>query len=533
MFDCVLKNGTIIDGTGAAPFQADVAIRGDRIQAVQPGIEAESREQVDAAGLCISPGFIDMHSHTDFTILGHPRGDSMVRQGVTTEVMGNCGLSPAPVTEEYGEVLRENSKEFERHLTRKGIEWNWPSMERFLEQVEETGTALNLVPLTGHRTLRIGVMGFAKRAPSPEEMQRMKTLLQADMDKGIFGLSTGFIYNPATFARSPEVHELLSIVSACNGLYSTHIRCENDRLIEAVTEAVQAARATGVSLQISHLKAEGKRNWGKSDQALGLIEKARAEGLDVTFDQYPYTAFSCGLIEVFPQWVKETGTQEVLRSLSDPGMRARIAETLEAAGSPPDEAIDWEDIAVIGFSRDQYEAFEGLRLTEIARLMGCQAHEALMELFCAEKGALRMIGHGMCEEDIGNIMAHPAGMIGSDGFALEEGARVSAHPRSFGSFPRVLGRYVREKGLLSLAEAIRKMTSLPADKLNLRDRGRVQPGLMADLTLFDPDRISDRAGFTAPREFPLGIHRVMVNGKTVFADERHSGELPGRVLRRG
>ncbi len=532
MLDLIVKNGSILDGSGSPPYQADIAVRKGKIHLIEPGIGLDSQEIIDAQGLCVSPGFIDMHTHTDFTILGYPRADSMLRQGVTTQVVGNCGLSPAPVTEDYQEVLRTNSTEFDLYFAKHGFQWAWPSMQVFLEQVAQNGTALNLVPLTGHRTLRIAAMGFAKRPPGPQEMQRMKTLLQADLEAGIFGLSSGLFYDPASFAGAAEMEELLSIVSGYNGLYATHIRCEGNTLLESLTEAIDAARSTGVSLEISHLKAEGKSNWGKAGEALAAIEQARSTGLDITFDQYPYTAFNCGLIEVFPQWAKEAGSGELLRQLADPSRRAQIAASMDAISQTPEANADWRDIGIIGFRLEQNKAFEGLRIDEIAQRMGRPPEEAVIELFSAEAGALKMIGYGMCEEDIATIMQHPLGMVGSDGFALEDGASESVHPRSFGTFPRILGRYVREQNLLSLPEAIRKMTSMPAAKLKLRDRGRLQAGFKADITVFDPEKVIDRATFAQAKQFPAGVEAVIVNGGIAYANQRFGKQLFGRILRR-
>lgn len=532
MLDLIVKNGTILDGSGSEPYQADIAVRKGKIHLIEPGIGLDSREIIDAQGLCVSPGFIDMHTHTDFTILGYPRADSMLRQGVTTQVVGNCGLSPAPVTADFQEVLRTNSREFDLYFAKHGFQWAWPSMQAFLEEVARNGTAVNLVPLTGHRTLRIAAMGFAKRQPAPQEIQRMKTLLEADLEAGIFGLSSGLFYDPASFAAAAEMKELLTLVSRYDGLYATHIRCEGNTLLESLAEAIETAQSTDVSLEISHLKAEGKSNWGKAGEALAAIEKARSDGLNVNFDQYPYPAFNCGLIEVFPQWAKEVGSSELLRNLANPEQRSRIAASMDAISKNPEANADWRDIGIIGFRLEQNKAFEGLRINEIAQRMKRSPEEAVIELFSAEAGALKMIGYGMCEEDIATIMQHPLGMVGSDGFALEDGASESVHPRSFGTFPRILGRYVRERKLLSLPEAIRKMTSTPAEKLRLQDRGRLQAGFKADITVFDPEYVIDQATFAQAKQFPTGIHAVVVNGCIAYADQTYSDQLLGHILRR-
>jgi N-acyl-D-amino-acid deacylase len=540
MFDILIRNGTVVDGSGQKPFQADVAVDKGRIADVGPHLESEAREIIDARESIVSPGFIDMHSHSDFTLLVCPEAESKIRQGVTTELVGNCGGSPAPVPverrDDFMQYMVGLGNLYKNVLTPE--DWSWNTLAQFYEELESKGIALNVAPLVGHSTLRSGVMGYKSGPPTPEELDQMKRLLEIELDQGIFGMSAGLIYHPGAFADREELARLAATVDAYGGVFTVHMRSEGNALFEAIDEAIYVGEQSGASVQISHLKCENPANWGNADAALNLINEARDKGQRIDFDQYPYRAWQTGLLEIFPTWAKENGADQLIAILKDQEGRQKVVKDMTQPPydwENPMDGLDWTHIHINDFNRQENQALEGLTVAQIAEQMGIAPVESIFRLFIEERGELSMISFSMSEDDIIKIMQQPDGMIGSDGCSVAPygltGSR-KVHPRFYGTFPRILGRYVREKKVLSLQQAIRKMTGIPARKLNLNDRGLLKKGYQADIVVFDENKISDTATFDNPHQYPIGISFVLVNGQVVISNGEHTGRLPGKFLKR-
>ncbi len=540
MPDLLIKNARVIDGSGAKPFQADLGVTKGVITHMDREIDLACSKIINGSGLVVSPGFIDIHTHSDFTLLLEPTAESRVRQGVTTEVTGNCGGSPAPVLpagrDAFMEYMTDLGKYYKQHISPE--EWNWESLDDFYSQLSANGTAVNVVPLVGHSTLRANVMGYENRPPDQNEMKQMKYLLKRELEKGAFGLSSGLIYHPGAFADKRELMELAMVVKDFHGIYSTHMRSEGKFLFEAVEEALSVARESGVSLQISHLKCETPVMWGKSTLLLDKIDQARKQGVRVHFDQYPYTAYHTGLLEIFPSWAKEGGASRLMDFLTTDHTRKKIVAEMT---NPPDdwdnpmEGLGWDRIQILGYTRPENMALNGLTVEQMAKTLGLDPLEAIFQVFCQENGGLGMIVFAMSEKDLVTIMQNPHGMVGSDGCSVTPRGptgKSPVHPRFYGTFPRVLGKYVREKNSITLEQAVHKMTGLPARKLGLTDRGLIKKGMAADLVLFDPDTIQDRATFEDPHQYPMGIVHVIVNGQAVVLNGEHTKKLPGKRLSR-
>lgn len=499
-FDILILNGQILDGTGSEAISADLGIRNGRIVAIGDLGSRTRSSEIDAQGLIVAPGFIDLHTHTERRLLDFPDIQNYTRQGVTTVLGGNCGASPYP-------------------------------MDDYMEKAESEGIALNLALLVGHNTVRTEVMGTENRPSTPEELGKMQALVDQAMQDGAFGLSTGLLYVPGTYSKTEEVVALAEVAALHGGIYATHMRNESSQLLESMDEALHIGRNAGLPVHISHHKAVGKSMWGQSVASLAKVDEAIAEGIDVTLDQYPYTASSTGLTVLFPSWALEGGRNKMLERLKDPTQRAKIKDTIvhnilnDRGGGDP------ASVVVSGYQADK--SLEGKNLSEITRLKGNDptaenAADTLMTLI--EAGSGTGIYHCINEEDVQRIMKHPSVMSASDGSTIEFGV-AKPHPRSYGTYPRVLGHYVREKAVLPLAEAIRKMTSLPAQRLGIDDRGIIKEGAWADLVLFDPKTVIDTATWMEPHSFPEGIPHVLVNGMVVVKDSAWTGDFPGKVLR--
>jgi N-acyl-D-amino-acid deacylase len=529
--DLKLEGALVVDGTGAPGIPADVGIRDDTIAAIGDLGREPAGRVLAARGLVVAPGFIDMHSHSDWRLWGNRRAESKIRQGVTTEVVGNCGFSPAPVSP----ARRADLQAFALYIPR-GMDFEWTSLGEYLRRFEGDGCALNVVQLVGHGTLRIAAMGFDRRAPTGGELDTMRRLVGESVEHGAWGLSTGLIYAPGSFAETDELIALAREAARRGGFYASHIRGEGRTLLDAVGEAIRIGREGGLPVEVSHLKAAGRLHWGTVTAALGLIEQARAEGLDVTADAYPYTASSTTLRTLLPDWALEAGIEATLARLADPEQRRRLAAEVEAGtGGRENFAanVGWDGI-MIAYAPSRRDA-EGKRLPEIARAWSVSPVEAAFRLIEAERGRASMILFQLDEADVRRVLAHPAVMIGSDGSALAtsgEMAQGTPHPRSYGTFPRVLGRYCRDEALFPLERAVWKMTGLPAARLGLTDRGILRVGARADLVAFDPRTVGDRATYETPHQYATGIRHVVVNGRVVVSDGEHTGALPGKVLRR-
>ncbi|MBI2016369.1 MAG: D-aminoacylase [Candidatus Rokubacteria bacterium] len=529
VLDLKIEGAEVIDGTGTAGGRTDVGVRDGLIAAVGDLSGEAAGNRLHAAGRVLAPGFIDMHSHSDWRLWGHRRAESKIRQGVTTEVVGNCGFSPAPAAAEHLDDLRG----FALYVP-KGMDFAWRSVGAYLDAFDRDGSALNVVQLVGHGTLRIAAMGFARRAPDARELALMQSLFADAMDAGAWGLSSGLIYAPGSYATTEELVALARVAGRQRGLYASHIRGEGATLLDAVAEAIRIGREGRVSVQVSHLKAAGRPNWGTVADALALIDAARAEGLDVMADVYPYTASSTTLRTLLPDWALEGGVDAMLARLADPAARARIRAELEAppTGQSLLDRVGWENVMVSSCAARKDA--EGRRLSELGAARGVAPLDAALDLLADEGGKAYMILFQLAEADVRRVLAHPAVMIGSDGSALAPYGELAAgkpHPRSYGTFPRVLGEYAREQRVLSLPQAVHKMTGLPARRLGLADRGVIAPGKRADLVVFDAKRVADQATYEEPHRYPAGVEHVLVNGRFVIKDGEHTGSLPGRVLR--
>jgi N-acyl-D-amino-acid deacylase len=525
-YDLVIVDGLVYDGLGGPPVKADIGILGETIKTIGRIPASRGKTVIEAAGMAVSPGFIDVHDHSDLGLLADPKAESAVRQGVTTLVSGQCGSAPFPIADAILEEVKSNAK------TQFGVDVDWRDLKGFLGRLEKGGTALNYATLAGHGSLRGAAMGFNDRPPKPEEMERMKALLQADLAAGAFGFSTGLEYTPSGFARAAEILELCKIAAARGGIYASHLRDEGDRLIEAVTEAVDAARASGVSLQISHLKTAFPRNWNKLDEVIGLIEKAKAAGLDVTADRYPYIAGSTGLSINFPAWSRQGTTDEFLARLKDPSLDKRLREYVAEREA---KLGSWDKVVISGVVSEKNKPYEGIDVLEAARRAGKAPYEMMRDLIVEERDNVDTVIFMMIEDNLKRILAHPQVLVGSDSSVRStEGilAQGKPHPRAFGTFPRVLGKYVREDKLFSLEAAVGKLTSAAAAKMRIEGRGTIRAGAFADLVVFNPATIADTATWSEPHKYAAGIPHVVVNGRAVVADGKHTGVLPGRVLRK-
>ncbi|HEV8436792.1 MAG TPA: D-aminoacylase [Methylomirabilota bacterium] len=526
MIDIKISGGQIVDGTGAAARRADIGISGDSITAIGDLSREPAGRTLAADGLTVTPGFIDMHSHSDWRLWANRRAESKIRQGVTTEVVGNCGFSPAPVSDEF----REDMKGFALYLP-PGMDFSWRSMGEYLRRYRDDGVAVNVVQLVGHGTLRLAAMGFARRAPTARELVTMERLMDESMQQGAYGLATGLIYAPGSYADTDEIVAVARRAAAGGGFYASHIRGEGPTLCDAVNEAIRVGREGGLPVQVSHIKAAGRPNWGKVKDALALIDAARADGLDVMADVYPYTASSTTLRTLLPDWVLEGGIEAMLVRLRDASVRAQIRAELMGTSAILTRGLGWEDIMVAHApSRPEVQ---GRRLSEIAAMCGKDPLESAIELIVAERGKGYMILFQLDEGDVRRALGHPHVMIGSDGSSLAIEGELGTgkpHPRSYGTFPRVLARYVREQAVLSLEEAVKKMTALPARRLRLRDRGVLAVGAKADVVAFDAGRVRDPATYEEPHRYAEGIEHVLVNGGVVIERGEHTGNLPGRVL---
>lgn len=526
----LIKGGTVYDGSGAPGIPADVLVAGGRIEAVGPGLEAGGGRVVDAIGLAVAPGFIDPHTHSDRTILRVPLGNSKVMQGVTTEVAGNCGIGPFPVSRERRRDLESYLENIEGSLPPGGIAWD--DFDGFAVTVAKAGPGINLACLVPHGALRIAAMGPADRPPTEAELAAMKRLLAAALAQGAYGMSTGLIYPPGSYAATAELTELSGVLAGYGALYTSHVRGESAGLLTAVDEAVAIVRESGARGMVSHLKAIGRPNWGQALTALARLEAARRDGVAIWADQYPYEATSTTLTALLPGWVMDGGPEAMLLRLADPGLGEKIKQAVAAEmavrGGP-------ERVRIATVRTESGQRFVGLTVAEVAARRGLRAEEMVVKLLAEEGGAVGAVFFSLSREDLEGIIKSDIVAVGSDGQVMDPArdGHHMVHPRSYGTFPRVLGRYVREQGLLPLEAAIRKMTGLPAAILGLEDRGLLRPGNRADITVFDPARIIDRADFSAPHQYPDGIAHVFVNGTPAVADGRLTGDGRGEVLRRG
>ncbi len=526
-FDLVVRGGEVIDGTGGPPWSADLGIVGDTIVALTGIAPEQGRRVLDARGRIVCPGFIDIHSHSDDSIVRYPRAQSRALQGITTEVTGNCGYSAAPLG---GAAEADRRRAFSETF---GLEAGWTDVASYFGELERLEPTVNQALLLGQGSLRENLIGGDDRALSKAEMEALLRSVETGLDQGAFGLSTGLEYAPGIFTPTEEIVAMARVVARRGGLYASHIRNEVATVLDAVSEAIEIGRRAGVRVEVSHLKAVGSPNWGKQEAALELIESARSSGIDVLADAYPYTAYSTTLTVLTPPWARDGGRTALLERLRDPEQSARIRDAV--ARTVREDPGGFSLIVISAVKSERNRELVGLHLAEIAERWSTRPVDALIRLLIEEEGNVSYVGHGMSEANVERVLAHPLVMVGSDGAAMAPEGPASTtrpHPRSYGTCARVLGLYCRERRLLDLPTAIRKMTSMPADQLSLADRGRIARGKKADLVIFDAAEVRDLATFEEPHRYPAGIPHVVVNGVVVVEDHRHTGARPGRVLRK-
>lgn len=526
-FDIVIRGGTVLDGTGAPAYPADVGVLGDHIAAVGRIGTGQAPLVIDATGHHVCPGFIDIHTHSDGGILAYPGADSRARQGITTELGGNCGSSAAPLTPaRAGEAKKEYAED--------GITADWTDVASYLARHDTSGIAINQALLLGQGTLRRNAIGNLDRRLSPEERAAVLRAVEEGMEQGAFGLSTGLEYTPGRFTPTDEIVDMARVVARYDGLYASHIRNEETTLLEAVDEAISIGRQSGARVEIAHLKASGRPNWGKQRAALDLIESARRDGVGVLADAYPYTAYSTGLSILLPGWAREGETAEVLARLRDADARRRIRGEVEAQMAA--ELGSYDLIVITRVKTPANRALVGRNMDEIAGEWKVEPVDAVLRLLEEEDASVGFIGHGMSPENVEMVLRHPLVLIGSDGSSMAPVGRAAGtrpHPRSYGGFARVLAHYSRERRLFDLPTAVRKMTSMPADQIGLAGRGRIARGKKADLVVFDAAAVRDEATFADPHRFASGVREVMVSGVPVVRAGAPTAARPGRGLRRG
>ncbi len=537
----LIRDARILDGTGAPARRGDLTIEDDTIAALDDA--AAPDEVLDAGGMVVAPGFIDMHSHGDFTLPGEPEAHAKILQGVTTEVVGNCGLGLAPANDQVERFYELISPVI---FGERGGGCS-ADLDAYRARLHERRISVNAACLVPHGNVRCAVMGMEEREATDLETEHMRELVQRVMDQGAFGLSTGLVYPPGAFASTEEIIELAKAVRPFDGIYASHMRDEGARVMESIDEVLRIGREAGVRVQISHHKAAGRFNWGRTKATLRKVEEARRDGVDVHSDVYPYTAGSTVLSAMFvPLWAFEGSENALLERLKDPATRARIVKEskerlLGFVRLPgvldrvfpkrvllPFILSELSKVVVISSVKRQHH-YEGKSLAEIARSRGQELYDAMLDLLVEEETAVAAIAHVMHERDVTRVIAHPTTMFGTDGFPQREG---KPHPRTFGTYPRILEHYVRERGVLTLEQAVHKMTGMVAAKIGLADRGIIRPGAKADLVIFDPENVRDRSSFADPRQSPSGVAHVFVNGTWTVKNGQHTGARAGRVLSR-
>ena len=523
--DLVLRHATVFDGMGTPGRELDVAVTGDRITEVGT-ITATGSEEIDLAGMALAPGFIDIHSHADLSLLVNPNAESRIRQGVTLEVVGQDGNSVGPMSDAGFRATRD------RYRDTYGVDINFRDLGGFLDQLDTTPATVNLATMIGHGTIRGLVVGGGDRLATDDEIQRMRALIGEALDQGAVGFSSGLEYTPGSFADVNELVELAEELRGTGYPYASHMRNEDDRLFAAVEETLHVGRMAGVPVQVSHLKAQGERNWWKAKAVLRSIEEARTSGLDVHFDRYPYIAYATGLSGLFPAWARAGGTGAFIRRLEDPTQLQAIERFARAKVA----LLGSWDAVQISSTRTAGNAYaRGRRLGELAQERDEEPFALTVRLIVEERSSVGMIGFGMSEENTAEFLAHPLGMVCSDGGSYAPYGALSGgspHPRGYGTFPRLMGHYVRS-GALSLELAVHKVTALPARKIGLADRGVIEPGAFADLVAFDPTTVADQATFEDPHQYPVGIPLVVVNGQVTLRDGEQTGVRAGRAIRGG
>ncbi len=526
-YDIIIRNGTLFDGTLGDPMEADLAISGGRIAAIGRGLGSDARVVIDARGLAVAPGFIDIHSHADGSMFDDPNVESVVREGITTVIVGQDGSSRAPRRAESSNADSSGDDSDGRPSYR--------TVGDVLSAIEQLPCAVNVASMVGLGTVRHVVVGDDDRPAAPDELARMTALVEASLASGACGASSGLEYTPGMFAPLEELIALCKPLAKRGLPYATHMRNEDDRVLQSIDESIAVARGAGCPLEISHLKTQGKRNWGKIDDAFRKIADARKAGLDVTFDRYPYIAYQTGLSNLFPKWSKDGGSDAFVARLSQADLRPRLRKEVLAK---VDLIGGWDNVMISGVSNEDDESAEGQRLGSYAKSLGRDPYDVAEGLLTRSRGGVGMVGFAMSEKNVARFLSHPLCMVCSDGgaYATDGPARDGhPHPRALGTFPRVLGKYVREDKVLTLQQAIHKMTGAPAARLKLTDRGRLERDNAADVVVFDPDTVIDRATFAQPFQYPDGISVVIVNGQIALrhGERTDTDRRNGKAVRPG
>ncbi len=529
-YDLLIVDGHIVDGSGSPWFKGSVAVKDGKIADVGRLVNVTARHVINAQGLVVAPGFIDLHSHSDFTLLVDGNAQSKIRQGVTTEILGEDSSA--------GPVLGPVAPEFDKGLMRYGLIRDWTTLGEYFARVERQGISLNIASYVGSGQVRAAVLGNVDRAPTPTELARMEELVDQAMRDGAIGLSSGLIYPPDLFAETSELITLARVAARSGGIYTSHIRGEGSHWKKSVDEAIEISQKAGLPAHILHFKIDGHANWGQMAAQVREVQAARDRGVDITADQYPYIAAMTGLEMCIPPKFLEGTSEDVVKRLKDPKVRQQIRQAI-ATGLPGWEDNEvksvggWHGVLVASLQKPENKKYEGKRMDEVAKMMGRDPVDALLDLLVSEGGSAEAIYFSMSEADVELAMKQTWVGIGSDGSAVapEMAFMGKPHPRFYGTFPRVLGVYVRAKHVLTLPDAVRKMTSLSAAITGLSDRGLLRPGMAADLTLFDPQTVRDQATFENPLQYPRDIPYVIVNGVVVIDQDQHTGAKPGRVLR--
>lgn len=527
-FDVLIKGGTVYDGTGQAPRRVDVGIRGDRIVTIGNLQRASAKSVIDATGLAVTPGFINMLSHSEVSLIADGRSMGELKQGVTTQIFGESSMGP----------LSDEMKK--RRVAQQGdikYEIAWTTLAEYLTYLEKRGVSQNFASFIGAPTVREYVIGLEDKPPTPEQLDKMRELVRQEMEAGALGVTTALIYPPATFAGTDELIELSKVAAKYKGKYIAHIRSEANQLTEAVEETIRISREAGLPAEIYHLKASGQENWPKLDRVIAMIEDARRQGLKITADMYTYTAGATGLNSCMPPWVYDGGAEAAYKRLQDPETRKKIADAMRVPSN------DWENlyklagspdrILLVGFKSDALKPLTGKTLAEVARMRGQDPIETVMDLVVEDRSRIGTVYFMMDEQNVEKQIRQPWVSFGSDAASMApEGVflKSSTHPRAYGNFARLLGKYVREEGVISLAEAVRRLSGLPATNLGLDHRGFIKQGMFADVVVFDPQTIADRATFEQPHQYSVGVKHVLVNGVQVLKDGEHTGSKPGRAL---
>jgi len=539
--DILIKDGLVFDGTGSEPVKADIGISSDKIAFVHQKSKVKADRVIEAQNLAVAPGFIDTHAHSDFTLIADMRAEGKICQGITTEINGNCGLSAAPL---YGSALHQREEDFKE----LGIRERWTTFEEYFQILEKRGMTINFATLVGHGNIRASVIGYEDRELTRSDLTKMCTLLRESISRGAIGLSTGLIYPPGIYSKTGELIELCKILSqSCNppsppfkkggvskvGIYTTHMRSEGNKLIESIEETIRIGKQAGIKVHISHIKTSGEKNWHKIGNALSFMEKSRKEGVFLTCDRYPYTASSTDLDSILPSWAYSGGREEELIRLKNSRLREKMKKQILDTHTLKDY---WKKISISSVSSKSNRWMEGKSLYDIACVKRKEPVDILFDILIEERLKVNAIFTSMCEENLKKFLSLPYCMIGTDSSARSFSGptcKGKPHPRGFGTFPRFLGKYVRNECLMSMSKGIHKITMLPAITFGIYKRGIIKKGAYADIVIFDPERIIDRATFEEPFVRPEGIYYVLVNGLPALREGQITGSKSGRILRHG